>query len=375
MNIAIIDNYHFEVTYTLISLFDNNENNITVFIHPAAYKQLQHMLAGKATRYQWVVKEETETNRQFIHRLFKHINHSRFDLLYFNTIEDNFIHYAYYLKRVKKNSTILTLHDINGFFRYQPSFNARRLVRYVGKKWLIRIVPAFNVLSETLISRLRSSLPASKKIFNIPGSFFDPEQFTPKSFSVGETLSIVIPGSVDTRRRNYELAFDLLQAAQQQKIKISITLLGAFQKGYSENIQQKCNDYLQANDNLHFYESSIVDQPEFDRVIHKSHFIWMPLQSFSTINDGVDEQYGICTCSGNIADIIRHAKPFFAAEQLPLETCLEKSCSRYKTINDIVDHAEQLTAAKYDLMQESARQASLHYTKDNIISRNSSLFR
>ena len=374
MNIAIIDNYHFEVTYTLICLFDNGKNKITVFVHSAAYKQLQYLLAEKETKYHWVVKEDPETNRDFIHRLFRYINHNQFDLLYFNTIEDNFIHYAYYLRQLKKSSTILTLHDINGFFRYQSSLSIRRLVRYIGKRRLINIIPAFNVLSETLTSHLRSCIPPSKKIFNIPGSFFDPERFTPISFSAGETVSIVIPGSVDTRRRNYELVFDLLQAAQQRNINLSITLLGSFQKEHSESIQQKCNAYFQTNNNLHIYQSSIVDQPEFDRVIGKSHFVWIPLQPFNIINDGIKEQYGISTCSGNIADIIRHAIPFFAPEQLPIESQLEKSCNRYKTIHDIIDHIAQLTSAKYDLARESARQASLHYTKDNIINRNAALF-
>ena len=194
------------------------------------------------------------------------------------------------------------------------------------------------------------------------------------SFSTGAALSITIPGSIDTRRRNYELIFDLLYAAQQRNIKISITLLGAFKKGYSENIQKKCTGYLQTNNNLHIYNSPIVDQPEFDRAIRQSHFIWIPLQPVSSISDGVDEQYGISTSSGNMGDIIRHAKPFLAPADLPIETYLEKNCSRYKTINDIVDVLEQLSPGKYEIMQGVAHQASLHYNKEEIISRNLSLF-
>jgi hypothetical protein len=374
MNIAIIEKGHFEVAYTLISLFDNGHNNITVLVEENSYQQLQLMLAEKANHYTWVIKEKNESNRRFIYRIFYFLQQHSFDLIYFNTIEDNFIVYAYYLQRLKTKKIVLTLHDINGFFHYQPSLSIRRMVRYIGKKRLLKIIPSFNVLSETLETRLRSGLQASKKIYTIQGSFFDPECFTPLSFSTGDTLSLIIPGSVDTRRRNYDLVFDLLYTARQRNIKISVTLLGAFKKGYSENIQKKCTEYLQTNNNLHIYQSSIVDQPEFDSVMRQSHFIWTPLQFASSISDGVKEQYGISTCSGNIADIIRYAKPFFAPGQLPLENYLEKCSSGYTTITDIIHVLEQLTPGKYNSMQELAYQASLHYTKDKIISRNAGLF-
>lgn len=374
MNIAIIEKGHFEVAYTVISLFDKGRNNITVFVEGESYRQLQLMLPEKTSHYTWVVKEKDETNRQFISRIFRFLEQQSFDLIYLNTIDDNFILYAYYLEKLKNKNTVLTLHDINGFFDYKPSLSIRRLVRYIGKRRLLKIIPAFNVLSETLTARLRSSLPSSKKLYTVPGSFFDPAFFTAKTFSAADTISIVIPGSVDTRRRSYELVFDLLRAAVQRNNKISITLLGAFKKGYSEDIQKQCKVYLQTHDNLLIYQQEIVDQPEFDKVIRESHFIWIPLQSFSTISDGVEEQYGVTTCSGNIADIIRYARPFFAPAQLLLESPLEKSCSRYKTIDDIVNVLEQLTTDSYNNMQELAQQASLHYTKDNIINANAELF-
>lgn len=374
MNIAIIEKGHFEVAGTLVSLFDTGYNNITVFVEDESYRQLQLMLPEKVTRYTWVIKAKDESNRRFISRMFHFLQAGSFDLIYFNTIDNNFIIYANYLKKLKNNNTVLTLHDINGFFDYKPSLSIRRLVRYIGKKRLVKIIPAFNILSETLMTRLRSRLPSSKKIYTVPGSFFEPALFTAKTFSTADTISIVIPGSVDTRRRNYELVFDLLHAASQRNKRISITLLGAFKKGYSEEIQKKCIEYQRTHDNLHTCQQEIVDQPEFDKVIRESHFIWIPLQSFSIISDGVEEQYGVSTSSGNIADIIRHAKPFFAPAQLLLESRLEKSCIRYRTVDDIVNVLEQLTPASYAVMQEISQQSSLYYTKKNVINANAELF-
>ena len=374
MNVAIIDNYHFEVTYTLISLFDNKENKITIFVHREAYQQLLLMLPGKESRYTWIVKEEKQTNRAFVSEVFYHLRQHHFDLLYFNTIEDNFILYVAQLRHIKNTKMILTLHDINGFFQYQPSLSIRRLVRYIGKKRLLKIIPSFNVLSETLVATLELKLPASKKIFNIPGSFFSTKDFKPRHYKQGDTWEIAVPGSIDARRRNYTMIFDLLELARHQNIPVCITLLGSFNKGNSEEIQHQCSAYLQANNNLRIYQSDIVDQPEFDRVLTKSHFIWMPLQPTVTISDEIKEQYGVSTCSGNIADAIRHAIPFFLPSATPIDTTLEKSCTRYKSVNELATLLQHLTENKYSVLQKQAYEASLYYTKENIISRNAAIF-
>lgn len=365
MKIALIEKDHFEVAYTLICLFDNGKNDITVFVEKEAYRQLQLMLQEKANRYTWVIKNENEPNRNFIYRIFQAINSNSFDLLYFNTIDDNFILYANYLEKIKANHTVLTLHSINDFFHYKPSLSIRRLVRYMGKRKLIKKISVFNVLSKTMVKTLESKLSGSATILNIPGGFFEPELFHPLQYKPGSPIELTIPGSIDTRRRNYEAIFDLLKAAKQQNINLSLTLLGSFRKGYSEGIQEKCKKYQQENNNLHTFPST-VDQPDFDKVIQKSHFIWMPLQSFITINDGIEEQYGTTISSGNIGDIIKHAKPFFAPEDLMLDETVEKSCTRYKSINDILAVLQNLTIDSYAGLQQTAHQSSLNYTKEKI---------
>ncbi|MGZ5221724.1 MAG: hypothetical protein ACXWC7_16670, partial [Chitinophagaceae bacterium] len=127
MNIAIIEKGHFEVACTLISLFDTGHNNITVFVENESYRQLQLMLPERASQYTWVVKEKDEPNRRFISRIFRFLQEGSFDCVYFNTIDDNFILYAYYLEKLKNKNTVLTLHDINGFFDFRPSLSIRRL--------------------------------------------------------------------------------------------------------------------------------------------------------------------------------------------------------------------------------------------------------
>ncbi|HKZ68057.1 MAG TPA: hypothetical protein VJ111_16935, partial [Chitinophagaceae bacterium] len=110
MKIAIFETCHFEVAYTLISLFDKPGNEITIFIYPEAHRQLLFLLQDKAGRYNWLVRKKDETKRGFIARMFRYTNEHSFDLLYFNTITDNLIIYAFHLRKLKNIPAVLTIH-------------------------------------------------------------------------------------------------------------------------------------------------------------------------------------------------------------------------------------------------------------------------
>ncbi|MCW3116778.1 MAG: hypothetical protein JWM28_860 [Chitinophagaceae bacterium] len=373
MNIAIIEKGHFEVAYTLISLFDTGGNKITIFADEPSYNQLTFLLQDKSLRYTWII-QRSESNRSFIQSIFAHTGSHHFDLIYFNTIADNFIRYAWHIKNLEPVKVIMTLHDINGFFQYTFSWSIRGLIRYIGKRRLIRLVPCFNVLSETLIAHLRQKLPATKKIVNIPGSFFNPGNFAGKEFHKNDSIKITIPGSVDIRRRDYGLAFDLLELAEKHSVSISITFLGSFRKNYSETIYAQYRLYSQVNNNLHIYQTGIVDQAEFDRVMNESHFIWMPLQPSAIVTDGTTEIYGTSISSGNIGDAIRYARPFFAPQHFILDNALQKNCCRYENITDIINLLVRLDEKTYQALLVEAVSASMNYTKEKIIEKNASLF-
>jgi hypothetical protein len=374
MNIAIIEKGHFEVLYTLLKLFDKDGTRITIFIDDSSYKQMEFFLQKEMKKYQWI-RQGNQPNRSFINSIFEHLKKTDYQLIYINTIADNFIKYAILLKKIYEKKVILTLHEIKGFFHYPKSLNMRHIIRSIGKKRLITIAPAFNVLSETLVPLLRQELKNEKTIFIIPGALFEQENFIAQEYLEGETVRIVIPGSIDTRRRNYDLVFEFLEKAKSANLNVRITLLGSFRKNYSEPIHKKCIHYPRLNNNLHFYETDIISQKEFDREMKEAHFIWMPLNQHAAVTDGVKEEYGISISTGNTGDVIRYAKPFFAPSYLPIDIALEKGCCRYTNTTEIINKLQQLNSLEYKRLQNEALGASLHYTKEKIMERNKSLFK
>jgi hypothetical protein len=373
MKIAIIEKGHFEVAYTLIQLFDNDRNKLTIFIDEPSYDQLTYLLKEKSERYKWVIQTK-ESNREFIKLMFEQLGNAAFDLIYFETIADNFIHYAWYIRKLYQKNIVMTLHDSKGFFYYSPSLSIRKLIRFSGKRKLIKIVPALNVLTETLFPFLQKELQGKKTIFNIPGAFFEPEGFKPIEYKTGEFIKIAIPGSVDTRRRNYDSVLEFLEKIKSAGLKVSITLLGSFRKGYSELIYSKCIQQVQSNSRLHIYKEDTVSQQEFDKIMKEAHFIWMPLNKFAVVTDGVKEEYGKTISTGNTGDVIRHVKPFFAPSYFTIDPALKKSCCQYSDINEIIGKLKTIDSAEYKRLQEDALNASLNYTKDKIVERNKDLF-
>ena len=47
MHVGIFETDHFEAAYPVIRLFDNGENDITIFVYEKSYRQLQFLPAGK----------------------------------------------------------------------------------------------------------------------------------------------------------------------------------------------------------------------------------------------------------------------------------------------------------------------------------------
>lgn len=374
MKIALFETYHFEVANTIISLFDKPENEITIFVYPKAYRQLLFLLQHKATRFTWIVRTKDESNRGFIKRIFDYTSTGSYDLLYFNTISDNFITYVYHLNKIKKIRSVLTLHDINGQFQYKPSLSFTSLVRFIGKRLLLNKIAGFNVLAESMVPYLKNKISPGKKIYSIPGSYFDPNQSYFLNFEKNQSVKIVIPGTVDERRRDYSQIKMLLEKADLQYIRIELCLLGVFKTGYSENTRQFCLAYLQKHTNLKIFDAEIIDQPEFDKYMLDCHFIWMPAQPKISISDGIIEEYGKSICSGNIGDAIKYSKPFFIPKTIPLDEPLLNSAIRYETPNDIVRVINDLNFEVYSGLHQKALDSSGHYTLEKIMSRNPSLF-
>ncbi len=375
MKIGIFETEHFEGAYPVIRLFDNDSNQITVFTYESSYRQLSHLFGEESNRYEWVIKNENDSKYRFIYSLFREVKKRRIRLLYLNTVSNNFILYAALIMALPQTRIVLTLHDINGYFRYKPAFGLRPWVRYSGKRLLMSIVNEFNVVSLTMVDYLKKKLPENKKVHCVPGAVFDESALSIQT-DFTKMLHIVIPGTLDWRRRSYGIVFELLGECKFHLLPVKVTLLGGCSPVYGQEILERCRDYAQHHDNLIFYDSKLVDQPEFDRVMEAAHIVLIPSVINTMISDGVAETYGLSISSGNIFDVIKHAKPFIVPKALRIEPFLQKSCFQYTSLDELTDFFREIfqNKEKYPVMQQAAIEASRNYTLERVRQRNPDLF-
>ncbi len=374
MMTGIYETEHFEVTYTMIRLCDKGANTIILFTNEPTYHQLRYLLGKDVERYEWIIQKAHESKYSFLLRMYGVVKQRKPAILYLNTINDNFNVHAWQIGLLKKTRVIVTLHAINTFFRFKPAFSLRRWVRHVGKRALIKVAGEFNVISDTMVSYLRDQLPAHKQVHQVSGAVFEQDRHGYPGAALNERLLVVVPGSVDPRRRNYEVVFELLEKSRH--LPVSVVLLGAFAPGFGQEIKEQCVRYSSLHSNLAFYDTEVVDQPEFDRIMQAAHLVLMPSVIETVLVDDIPETYGKSICSGNIGDVIKYAKPLIAPQALTLPATLASSTHTYHTVSDIVDLLGSLVnePAGYQAILDRALHNSRQYTIDKVRAANPSLF-
>src|SRR6476659_8071035 len=110
MKVAIFETTHFEGAYPVIRLFDNGINEITIFTYEESFRQFEFLFSKEMAKYTWVVKKNDESKYQFIMRMYRQVRSLHIDLFYINTIADNYILYAWMIKRLKPLRVVTTFH-------------------------------------------------------------------------------------------------------------------------------------------------------------------------------------------------------------------------------------------------------------------------
>lgn len=373
MTVGILETEHFETAYPLIRLFDNEMNKIIIFTNEETYRQFQYLLGNDCQRYEWVIQQSAESKYKFIWRMYRRIKRLRVGLLFLNTISNNFIVYACMIGLLGNTRSIVTLHAINNYFRFKPAFSLRRWVRHTGKRALIKVTKEFNVISGTMVNYLTDKLPAHKIVHNLPGAVFEEHHWRHTTPAIHERINLVVPGSVDARRRDYAIVFELLEYGRH--LPLNITLLGPFADPFGNSIHEKCMQYAAKHHNLFFYDR-LVDQPEFDRVMNDAHIVLAPSAIDTVMVDEIAETYGKSICSGNIFDAVKYARPFITPQALTIPANLTTSAITYTHVQHIVQALESMhrDPARYEELLQQALHNSKEYTIGKVRSGNPTLF-
>jgi hypothetical protein len=370
MKIAIFETEHFEGAFPVIKLFDIPGNEINIFTSAETFKRFNDLFLNDTTKYNWIILPTGKLRAFYL--FYKKLKEKNPDILYINTISSNHLLYSFILWLIPLKKIIITVHDINCLFESRFSWNFRKAIIHLGKKWLIKQVNEFNVVADTMIASLQAKTKG-KRAHNIPGAVFE-NRFFPQI--IEEQLRIIVPGSLDKRRRNYEQVFEFATLADKEKLRLTIILLGGYFDEYGMNINVRANKFQSAFCKIISYDTQIVTQQEFDEQMDACHFVFIPSVIHTKICTDIPEVYGITKSSGNIFDVVKHAKPFIVPAGLVIPVNLQTSCFKYTSLVELADFLKNSIASpeRYEYWQKKANENSRHYTIEEIRKRNSELF-
>ncbi|HEX3006732.1 MAG TPA: hypothetical protein VHO90_03855, partial [Bacteroidales bacterium] len=224
MNIVVFDpsGSHGTFAFTQSRVFDGE--NIEWFIHKDVSERLR--LLNVVNDSSEKVHTLIPSDNKFIYYLksIAKINKTKCDILFFNTLQSDWVLNFLFLLFVKKSKNIvLTIHNLNSFFIPRKQNGLRSFVRERIKLRAIKKCN-FNVYSAAMKAYLLALVPQAK-ISMLPYQIYLPSDQA-SNIDGSKSFHVVIPGSVDLRRRDYTIVLQTIRALSHLK-HIRFVLLGA----------------------------------------------------------------------------------------------------------------------------------------------------
>ncbi|MFY7879308.1 MAG: hypothetical protein ACOVP6_04505 [Lacibacter sp.] len=336
MNIGIYELEHFESVYPLIRLLDQPENRLFLFVSNHVQHELMQKLRNTNATIVWFIKPEQQSIRKFLFKIEREAQKHGFHRLFLHTVSSNHLFFAYLIFRIQdKTRVIVTLHDVNNLFQSHFTFHPKRLIRHIGKLLLMSQCKHYMTIAESVATYLKTLTQKNTTVQWFPGGLFEPEHYkTPEPIT--NNLQLVVPGSVDPKRRNYEDVFQLIELLRTNKIDIVIRLLGGFADLENNDLLNKCRIIKQSYPGFNFYESTFVEGNEYEEQLQTAHFIWVPSVLHTIIADNIEELYGVSKSSGTLFDAIRFARPVIAPIELKTDQHQSAAVYSYSNLNDLL---------------------------------------
>ena len=221
-----------------------------------------------------------------------------------------------------------------------------------------------NVFKEDVIYRLKlwwkeglfntsKVYKKSKNLLVLDKEFVSQEyQFLPlfytKEFAQNknEKLTVVIPGGVSQKRRDYQHVLDVIQKTERSK-NIEFVFLGKAKGEELEAIEKISNQF-----NITYFKER-VSQQDFEMWMKKGDVLWCPIQQ-QTEFFSQKEVYGKTKMTGNIGDAIKFGKiAVFPANYISnLDFIVPEK-------ENVIEQFYELQNVQYDFQKEYSKQIVL----------------
>ena len=349
-----------DVPIALVELFGHSEvlYNYNRILRTAGYKVNNYTSVGirddapielKESRgLNWICQPENESVDAFIEKVRPELEKNA--LILFITLAEPL---SFFSQLRFKTPSILVVHDYLAFFEGAPHFmiakdtfaNFIKDILKVGRYFMrgeVKLtqkavsnfdrwaVPAESVYQ--FVKKKNGPL-ADRLCGSLDFALFE-EYIPPKP--PGHPLSIVVPGIVSDKSRDY---FLLLRAFEQIRTtgsgKLQITLLGGLKGGYGDKVRMEFQKMAGERLELITFDR-YIQQEEFDQTLRNADFLLLPIKRKMKYSI-YGELNGYTCVSGNMNDILRFGIPAILPSSYPVDVRLKPLVSAYSDERELVN--------------------------------------
>lgn len=371
--IAIIELFgHSEIALNLSELLLPYNYDLSLFISTCVHANLIEL--HNLSNINWYVKDKQINVPNFIERHIDVLNSH--DLVIFTTINSSF---KYFSQLKLKNYTHLIIHNGNTFFDFWsnlsfafPSFlkDTLRLGKTILKRetfYKMKMLKNFDSLSfagscQYHYFKASNNIPEDLKILeSFPIAY---SKFQENRNNNSNEYSIVIPGSMDSNRKDFKLLLDTFSSLKWPKNKIvCIHFVGAATDKKALQTMQEIKG-LETTSLLIKYQNDPFSQTDFDDALKKADLFILPIRESYKL--GIcKEYYGLTNISGTINDIVKYGVPGVIPHFYPINPHLQALVTTFSSKDDLsliltrfIKEEATINSLKYNNFLH-------HYSKEN----------
>jgi hypothetical protein len=312
--IVIYETTHHENLPALLDLCERQFERTAVFLRRLSFDNLCGYMDPRRRwpKALFVIQESSNGNRAFIGKLFGFLRkHRNYTHLHLSTLDSNWLLVAVRLVWARELQVSMTVHAVNEYFsRSAGGFKAitESLARFILHRRIRHYTFFLPVMAEEFHHRMPGAVTVS-----IPSRFYEGALSAHRSEG---PFVIVIPGTVDPHRRDYESVIDFFSRFSAKR-PIELVLLGSSHSDYGATIVKQLRQLESERFHVTAFDG-YVSQSVYEQRYASADLIWAPLKPEKTSTDKVPEVYGQTIASGLTADLQLANSPVLAPDWLVL---------------------------------------------------------
>lgn len=322
-------NYNHQSLYSLlISYLSEIECEVTLIIYRFIYEEISIPIDKSITIK--FLNPDISLFKNY-EKLLEHINSN--DVFILDEYYDNILPISFIKFRCKK--CLYIVHNVNTWLSPPSSLNIRTFLKNRLRKLFINKFSELVVVGPNIKEYIKGKKIFVNQVFFIPFDFYETE--TSES-NVKNEITITIPGSVNTDRRDYNIVLNAFKEhlIVTENSKIKLCLLGRVDP-LNKVLFNRILTINRLYNNKIKYFTNYIKADIFNLFINKSDYLLANTYSDFICYSGCHEIYGVSKESGISFISVKYNKPLICKYDLPVLNFDNNAFLIYKSENDLVD--------------------------------------